>query len=132
VLVLLAATAGTGIVSSDLFTRVERHNVVTVTRRVVERQEHCSRRKATADTGWFFFRKEHYRVQISMCLESEQLPCNRYLQTFLTFLKQERGFADSTIINRRRSLSPFLAWLAGRGTPLSKVTPGHRRNLAGA
>jgi hypothetical protein len=64
-------------------------------------------------------------VSRSACVESEQLPCNRYLQTFLTFLKQERGFADSTIINRIRSLTPFLGWLAGRGTTLSEVTPGH-------
>jgi hypothetical protein len=38
VLVLLAATAGTGIVSSDLFTRMKGHNVATLSREVVERQ----------------------------------------------------------------------------------------------
>jgi hypothetical protein len=38
VLVLLAATAGTGIVSSDLFTRMKGHNVATLSRGVVERQ----------------------------------------------------------------------------------------------
>src|SRR5260370_36733715 len=38
VLVLLAATAGTGIVSSDLFTRMRGHNGVTLSRGVLERQ----------------------------------------------------------------------------------------------
>jgi hypothetical protein len=37
-LVLLAATAGTGIVSSDFFTRMKGHNVATLSRGVVERQ----------------------------------------------------------------------------------------------
>ena len=41
----------------------------------------------------------------------ELSPYNRHLQEFLTFLKQERGFADATIVNRKRSLKPFLAWL---------------------
>ncbi len=50
-------------------------------------------------------------------------PHNHHLQEFLTFLKQERGFAEATIINRRRSLMPFLAWLAGKGVPLSDVSP---------
>ena len=60
----------------------------------------------------------------STCIEQgNQLPYNHYLQAFLTFLKQERGFADATIVNRRRSLTPFLAWLAGGGTPLSEVLP---------
>jgi hypothetical protein len=33
----------------------------------------------------------------------EQSPNNRHLQEFLTFLKQERGSADATIVNRKRS-----------------------------
>jgi hypothetical protein len=42
-------------------------------------------------------------VSRSACVESEQLPCNRYLQAFLTFLKQERRFADSTIMGKLQS-----------------------------
>jgi len=38
----------------------------------------------------------------SACIE-QQFTCNHYLQSFLTYLKQERGFADPTIANRRRS-----------------------------
>jgi len=34
---------------------------------------------------------------------AEQLLYNHHLQEFLTFLKQERGFADATIVNRKRS-----------------------------
>jgi integrase/recombinase XerD len=55
--------------------------------------------------------------------QSEPSPYNHHLQQFLTFLKQERGFADATIVNRRRSLKPFLAWLVGQGVPLSAVSP---------
>jgi len=43
--------------------------------------------------------------------QSEPSPYNHHLQQFLAFLKQERGFADATIVNRNRSLKPFLAWL---------------------
>jgi site-specific recombinase XerC len=37
------------------------------------------------------------------------MPHNHHLHQFLTFLKHERGFADATIVNRKRSLKPFLA-----------------------
>ncbi|MGA7795315.1 MAG: site-specific integrase [Candidatus Acidiferrales bacterium] len=55
--------------------------------------------------------------------QNEPSPYNHQLQQFLTSLKQERGFADATIVNRKRSLKPFLAWLVGRGVPLSTVSP---------
>ena len=55
--------------------------------------------------------------------QSESLPYNHHLQQFLTFLKQERGFADATIVNRERSLKPFLAWLVAQDVPLSTVSP---------
>ncbi len=55
--------------------------------------------------------------------QSEPSPYNHHLQQFLTFLKQERGFADATIVNRKRSLKPFLAWLVAQGVPLSGVSP---------
>jgi integrase/recombinase XerD len=41
----------------------------------------------------------------------------------LAFLKQERGFTDATIVNRERSLKPFLAWLVAQGVPLSAMSP---------
>jgi site-specific recombinase XerD len=63
-------------------------------------------------------------VSRSMLAEqSETSPYNHHLQEFLTFLKQERGFADATIVNRKRSLEPFLAWLVAQGVPLSSVSP---------
>ena len=55
--------------------------------------------------------------------QGERLPYEHYLQEFLTFLKQERRFADATIVNRKRSLKPFLAWLVAQGVPLSSVSP---------
>jgi site-specific recombinase XerD len=55
--------------------------------------------------------------------EIEFSPYNHHLQEFLNFLKKERGFADATIINRKRSLRPFLAWLVAQGVPLPAVSP---------
>ena len=51
------------------------------------------------------------------------LPYNHHLHQFLTFLKQERGFADATIVNREHTLRPFLAWLVAQHVPLSRVSP---------
>jgi site-specific recombinase XerD len=55
--------------------------------------------------------------------QSEPSPYNHHLQQFLTFLKQERGFAEATIVNRERSLKPFLAWMVAQCVPLSAVSP---------
>jgi site-specific recombinase XerD len=55
--------------------------------------------------------------------QGESLPYNHRLQQFLTCLKQERGFADATIVNRKRSLTPFLAWLIAQDVPPSTVSP---------
>jgi len=46
--------------------------------------------------------------------QAKQLLDNASLQEFLTFLKQEREFADATIVNRERSLKPFLGWLVAK------------------
>jgi site-specific recombinase XerD len=64
---------------------------------------------------------------VSRSIRAEQQievpPYHPHLETFLSFLKKERGFADATLVNRKRSLKPFLAWLVGRGVPLSTVSP---------
>jgi integrase/recombinase XerD len=52
----------------------------------------------------------------------EPSPYTHHLQEFLTFLKHERGFADATVVNRERSLKPFLAWLVAQGVQLSSVS----------
>jgi hypothetical protein len=62
-------------------------------------------------------------VSRSCVQPDEQLPNNDYLQEFLTFLQQEKGFADATIVNREHSLRPFLAWLVAQDVPLSTVSP---------
>jgi hypothetical protein len=40
--------------------------------------------------------------------QGERSPYEDFLQEFLTF-QQERGFADATIANRKRSLKPPIA-----------------------
>ena len=55
--------------------------------------------------------------------QGEPSPHNHHLQQFLAFLKQERGFANATIVNRERSLKPFLDWLVAEDVPLSTVSP---------
>jgi site-specific recombinase XerD len=55
--------------------------------------------------------------------QEEPSPFDHQLQHFLNSLTQERGFAEATIINRKRSLKPFLAWLIAQGGPLSAVSP---------
>jgi site-specific recombinase XerD len=55
--------------------------------------------------------------------QNERLPYKDHLQEFLTSLKHERGFSDATIVNRERSLKPFLAWLVAQDVPLSTVSP---------
>jgi hypothetical protein len=57
VLVLLAATAGVGIVSPDLGVSVEGHTTATLPRRVVERQGHCGPTEMAADTEWLSLSK---------------------------------------------------------------------------
>lgn len=53
----------------------------------------------------------------------ETLPCAGFLAEFLDHLKEERGFAEATIVNRSASLKPFLRWLEEKGLPLSGVSP---------
>jgi len=55
--------------------------------------------------------------------QGKSLPYNHHLHQFLTFLKRERGFADATIVNRKHSLRPFLAWLVAQDVRLSTVSP---------
>ena len=48
-------------------------------------------------------------------------PYARELTSFLHYLSAERGLADATIDNRRKSLTPFFAWLDKHSRPLSQV-----------
>src|ERR1700736_2722179 len=79
--------------------------------------------KARGILGGFSFAR---RTNISRSIhaaQGESLPYNHQLHQFLTFLKHERGFADATIVNRERSLKPFLGWLVAEDVPLSTVSP---------
>jgi len=73
--------------------------------------------------GGFSFERRTAVPKSTLVEQAEQLPYDNHLQEFLPFLKQERGFADVTIVNRQRSLKPFLTWLVGRCIPLSAVSP---------
>lgn len=56
--------------------------------------------------------------------ESERRqPFMEHLEQFLAHLKNDRGFSDATVHNRRRSLGRFLVWLHDRGTPVGDVGP---------
>jgi site-specific recombinase XerD len=48
-------------------------------------------------------------------------PYANELNAFLDHLRTERGFAEATIDNRRKSLKLFFAWLAKQAQPLSQV-----------
>lgn len=48
-------------------------------------------------------------------------PFESELAQFIEYLRIERGFADATIENRRKSLKAFFAWMDGRGLSLSEV-----------
>jgi len=61
--------------------------------------------------------------RLMLAEQNEPSPYNHHLQQFLTLLKQEKGFADATIVNRERSLKPFLAWMVAQCVPLSAVSP---------
>jgi site-specific recombinase XerD len=52
----------------------------------------------------------------------EELPYGKFVAEFVAFLKDERGFAEETIIGRKRSLKPFFSWLLRKNIPLSEVS----------
>jgi hypothetical protein len=79
--------------------------------------------KTRVDTGWISFERRSTVSRSILAEEGESSPYNHHVQHFLTFLKQERGFADATIVNRARSLKPFLAWLVAKDMQLSAVSP---------
>ena len=49
------------------------------------------------------------------------VPGDDALEDLIRTLRDERGFAVATLQNHRRSLRPFLAWLAARGRPLTEA-----------
>jgi len=55
--------------------------------------------------------------------QPETLPDANLVAEFLDYLKEERGFAEATVVNRRRSLEVFLRWLNEKGCCLSGVSP---------
>ena len=52
-----------------------------------------------------------------------ELPYEKSLKEFFTFLREERGFARATIVGHKHSLKPFLFWLIRENIPLSGVSP---------
>jgi integrase/recombinase XerD len=56
------------------------------------------------------------------------VPFSHELGEFLKSLKQEHGFSDVTVEFRRRSVEPFLIWLAARGGSLASIRPVTLKN----
>src|SRR5260370_25348674 len=81
----------------------------------------CGKARGILD-GFSFVRRTNMSRSIHAA-QGESLPYNHHLHQFMTFLKHERGFADATIVNRERSLKPFLGWLCAEDVPLSTVPP---------
>ena len=54
---------------------------------------------------------------------TEELPYAKFLGEFFAFLRDERGFAEATILGHRRSLKTFLSWPVRENIPLSAVSP---------
>jgi integrase/recombinase XerD len=53
----------------------------------------------------------------------DDTPYANQIEEFIHYLAHERGFADATCGNRRRSLRPFFTWLSARGVSLGTVSP---------
>lgn len=83
----------------------------------------AAQRKCWRILGGFSFERRNTVSKSIRAEESEPSPYSHQLQQFLAFLKQERGFADATIVNRKRSPALFLAGLVGQSIPLSAVSP---------
>src|SRR5260370_36396941 len=81
----------------------------------------CGKARGILD-GFSFVRRTNMSRSIHAA-QSESLPYNHHLHQFLTFRKHERGFADATIVNRERSLKPFLGCLVAEDVRLSSVSP---------
>jgi site-specific recombinase XerD len=84
---------------------------------------YCSPAETQADTGWIFFREENHHVEING-RRSRRAVTSQPSPTTVPELSQTRErVRRRTIVNRQRSLKPFLAWLGGQGVPLSAVSP---------
>ena len=55
--------------------------------------------------------------------EKEDLPYAQFLGDFFSFLRDERGLAETTINGHKRSLKLFLSWLNRVGVQLRDVSP---------
>jgi len=66
-------------------------------------------------SGWLRF--------LGRLADPAQGPFAWHLDEFLKYLKQERGFAEATLDNRRRSLRRFFDWLFKRNGSLPGIKP---------
>ena len=113
VLVLLTATAGTGIVSSDLFTGMKGHNVATLSRRVVERQGGILGGSSFARRTNMFRSIDCRRRAVTLQPPSASVPD----------LPQTRERVGRRYDCQPRTFSePFLGWLVAEDVPLSTLS----------
>ncbi len=73
------------------------------------------------ELDFLFVAKEWFSFLNRIDTGESRGPFHSELQQFLSYLCTERGFAEATIENRQKSLSPFFDWLSEQGLPLSHV-----------
>jgi hypothetical protein len=73
------------------------------------------------ELDFLFVAKEWFSFLNRIDTGESREPFHSELQQFLSYLCTERGFAEATIENRQKSLSPFFDWLSEQGLPLSHV-----------
>ncbi|MFZ0275868.1 MAG: tyrosine-type recombinase/integrase, partial [Candidatus Sulfotelmatobacter sp.] len=90
------------------------------------RPRHCSQRSRHVVKRWFVYHATKWLRLLGRLREPvAKQAFGLELEAFLTFEIRERGLAPETILNRRRSLSVFLTWLATKVESLAEVTPDH-------
>lgn len=82
-----------------------------------------TRREHIWTTDFYFVASSWLRFLGRFETPQDDAPYADQIRQFVDHLVNERGFADVTCFNRRRSLRPFLAWLAARGVSLGAVSP---------
>ena len=73
------------------------------------------------ELDFLFVAKEWFSFLDRLDTGESRKPFDGELQQFLSYLCTERGFAEATIENRRKSLVLFFDWLSEQGLPLSQV-----------
>lgn len=82
-----------------------------------------TRREHIWKTEFHFLASSWLRFLGRFEMPPDDTPYANQVDEFIRYLEHERGFADATCGNRRRSLRPFFTWLTARGVSLGAVSP---------